>query len=78
MDDETVQGYRYDRHTSNGVFRGTKADIWEAGHHVPFFVRWPERVAAGSQCDKTICHVDCLATLAEITGAETPSGRCGR
>ncbi len=74
VDDETVQAYRSDRHTSNGPFRGTKADIYEAGHHVPFFVRWPERIKPGSESDKVICHVDCLATLADITGAEIPEG----
>ncbi len=74
VDDETIQAYRSDRHTSNGVFRGTKADIWEAGHHVPFFVRWPQRVEPGSQCKNTICHVDCFATFAEIAGTKVPEG----
>ena len=40
--DETIQAFNEGNHTSNYVFRGTKADIWEAGHHVPFFVRWPK------------------------------------
>ena len=74
VDDETVQAYRADRHTANGDFRGTKADIYEAGHHVPFFVRWPQHVAAGSESSKTICHVDCLATFADITGGTIPEG----
>lgn len=74
VDDATVQAYRSDRHTANGPFRGTKADIYEAGHHVPFFVRWPEQIAAGSESTKTICHVDCLATFAQITGETIPEG----
>ena len=76
VDDETLQAFRSDRHTANGNFRGTKADIYEAGHHVPFFVRWPARVKPGSvAASKTICHVDCLATLAEISGkTEVPQG----
>ena len=49
------------------MFRGTKADIWEAGHHVPFFVRWPDKVAPASRCEKTICLTDVFATAAEIT-----------
>ena len=40
--DETIQAYYERNHTANGPLRGTKADIWEAGHRVPFFVRWPE------------------------------------
>ena len=74
VDDETIQAFRSDRHTANGEFRGTKADIYEAGHRVAFFARWPARIAAGSATSKTICHVDCLATFAEITGATIPDG----
>lgn len=74
VDDETLQAFRSDRHTSNGPFRGTKADIYEAGHHVPFLVRWPERVAAGSVSEKTICHVDCFATFADIIDVDKPEG----
>ena len=47
--DETVQEYRETHHTANGPFRGTKADIYEAGHHVPFFARWPGNIEAGSE-----------------------------
>lgn len=67
-DDETNQGYRASTHRSNGPFRGTKADIWEAGHHVPFLARWPEGIAPGTTCDETICHVDFFATLAALAG----------
>ena len=71
-DDETIQAYRSLNHTSNYVFRGTKADIWEAGHRVPFFVRWPGMVEAGSTQTRTICLTDVFATIAEIVGAELP------
>ncbi len=71
--DESVQGYHPSNHTPNGPYRGTKADIWEAGHRVPFFVRWPAAVKAGSRCDRTVSHVDFFATAAEVIGAELPS-----
>ena len=67
-DNPKVQGYRAANHRANGVFRGTKADIWEAGHRVPFFVRWPGEVAKGSRCDATICLTDLMATCAEVVG----------
>ena len=70
--DESVQEFYEKNHTANGPLRGTKADIWEAGHRVPFFVRWPKRVAAGSNCDRTICHVDLFATAAAIAGSKLP------
>ena len=37
VSDETIQAYNASNHTANGPLRGTKADIWEAGHRVPFF-----------------------------------------
>ena len=74
VDDQTIQGYRRDRHRANGRFRGTKADIWEAGHHVPFFVRWPGRVEAGSRSQTTICLTDLYATFSEIVGADPIEG----
>lgn len=52
--------------------RGAKADIWEGGHRVPFLVRWPAKVKAGSRSDTTICLTDLMATAAEITGATLP------
>ena len=67
-EDAGVQGYRRANHRANGPLRGTKADIWEAGHRVPYIVRWPGRVPAGTTSDTTICHVDLFATLASIAG----------
>ena len=61
-------------HFANGDLRGTKADIWEGGHRVPFLVRWPGKVKAGSQCATPVCHTDLMATAAEITGAALPPG----
>ncbi len=74
VDDETIQAFRPDRHTSNYIFRGTKADIWEGGHHVPFFVRLPGRIKAGTSCPETICLTDIMATCAELTGASIAPG----
>ena len=59
-------------HYPSQDFRGAKADIWEGGHRVPCFVRWPGRVKAGSHCDTLICLTDFIATAAEITGARIP------
>ncbi len=71
-DDETVQAYRSLNHTANYVFRGTKADIWEAGHRVPFFARWPGEIEPGGKQAEPICLTDIFATLAEIAGAALP------
>jgi arylsulfatase A len=53
-------------HNSSSIYRGTKADIFEGGHRVPFIVKWPEAIKGGSISDKTICTTDFIATCAEI------------
>lgn len=55
-----------------GPFRGGKHDVWEGGFRVPYLVRWPDHVPAGSVCDETISIVDTLASIAAITGAALP------
>ena len=62
------QAFLPSHHTANGPWRGTKADIYEAGHRVPFFVRWPGLVEAGSQSNATVCQTDLIATLSEVVG----------
>jgi len=52
--------------------RGSKTQIYEGGHRVPFLGRWPGKIKAGSVCDVTICLTDFIATSAEITGAKLP------
>lgn len=71
--DRTVQAYQSRHHTSNHVFRGTKADIWEAGHHVPFFASWPGQIAAGSHNGETICLTDFFATAAGVVKRSLPA-----
>ncbi len=55
-------------HDPSFVFRGAKSDIFEGGHHVPYAVRWPGKIAPGSINDQVICLTDLLATAAAITG----------
>ena len=69
VEDESVQGYRSEHHTANAEWRGTKADIWEAGHRVPLFIRLPEAKNAGRRVTQTVGLVDIMATVAEFVGA---------
>ncbi len=69
----TVRHMRDDhRHDGARPWRGMKRDAWEGGHRVPFLVRWPGRVQAGTTCDQVVCLTDVMATAAAITGAELP------
>jgi len=59
-------------HKVNGPFLGYKTTIYEGGHRVPFIVRWPGVVRAGSVSDEIICTVDILATVANILRVDLP------
>ncbi|MCH1493959.1 MAG: arylsulfatase [Rubripirellula sp.] len=73
ISDETVQGFHISHHQANANWRGTKADIWEAGHRVPFFVRLPNAKNAGKRVTQVIGLVDIMATLAEHLAIELPA-----
>lgn len=59
-------------HFPSARYRGYKADIWEGGHRVPFLVRWPGHVAAGSRSNQLICLTDWMATCAELMQVKLP------
>lgn len=63
-------------HQSNAGWRGTKADIYEGGHRVPFVVRWPGVTPKHSVCEELIELTDVFATVAELT-SERPHGTSG-
>jgi arylsulfatase A-like enzyme len=71
--DHSIQGYAPRHHRANADWRGTKADIWEAGHRVPFLVRWPNRVATRSRCETPICLTDFMATCADLVQHDLPN-----
>ena len=57
------------KHHSNGPYRGGKRDIYEGGHRVPFFVRWPKGIAnKGSKWKGLVGQTDLLKTFAELVG----------
>lgn len=60
-------------HDPSYVFRGTKADIFEGGHRIPFIVRWPGKINPGLKSDETVCLTDLMATVARIAGINMPS-----
>ena len=61
-------------HRANGSLRGQKADIHEGGHRVPFLVRWPGRIPAGSVRGELAGLVDVFRTIASILEVELPEG----
>ena len=60
-------------HNPSHIYRGSKADIFEGGHRVPFIVRWPAKVKKASVCEDTTCLTDFMATCADIVGTKLPA-----
>jgi arylsulfatase A len=76
--DNGAERYAYDRvrnygHRSSGPLRGLKRDLYEGGHRVPFLVKWPGIVKAGTVNDALISQVDLMATIASIVGYKLPA-----
>ncbi|WP_208021535.1 sulfatase family protein [Flavicella sediminum] len=60
-------------HIVSAGYRGSKSDLWDGGHRVPFIVKWPNKVKAHSTNSSLICLTDVLATFSEITHVAVPS-----
>ncbi|MEZ6102345.1 MAG: sulfatase-like hydrolase/transferase [Pirellulaceae bacterium] len=61
------------QHDGARPWRGVKRDQWEGGHRVPFIVRWPRKVVAGSVSAQLVSLTDLLATCAAIVGFDLPN-----
>jgi arylsulfatase A-like enzyme len=59
----------------DGKLRGTKRSTHEGGIRVPYIVRWPGKVAAGSVNDHQLAFYDVMPTLCEIIGVENYTER---
>ncbi|WP_379847549.1 sulfatase family protein [Larkinella bovis] len=60
-------------HQSAGEFRGMKGDAFEGGHRIPFIVRWPGKVKAGSVSDATTTLANLLATCNDLVSKKAAS-----
>ncbi len=60
-------------HDANYIYKGRKADIYEAGHRIPFIARWPSVIPAGTSSAQTMCTTDLLATLAGLFNQPLPN-----
>ena len=59
-------------HYPSGPLRGYKTSAWEGGHRVPFIVRWPGVVKAGSVCHQLVYQADFIRTFADVFGVKLP------
>jgi len=59
----------------NKPFRGWKINLFEGGIHVPYFMRWPNRIPAGLTNESPVHHFDIYSTAAAAAGATLPRDR---
>ncbi|MEM9400158.1 MAG: arylsulfatase [Verrucomicrobiota bacterium] len=59
-------------HDVHFLLRGSKADVWDGGHRVPYVVRWPGVIKPGSVSNELICHNNFIATCADILDITLP------
>jgi arylsulfatase A-like enzyme len=52
--------------------------MYEESYRMPFIVRWPETVAAGSTADALVNNTDFAPTILDIAGQTTPDSMQGR
>jgi arylsulfatase A-like enzyme len=57
---------------SSGGLCGNKRDLYEGGIRVPFIVKWPGKVKAGSQSKFVGAFWDLMPTFTELAGAANP------
>jgi len=60
-------------HAICGALRGRKHSVYEGGFRVPFIVRWPGQVPAGTSSDTLLGLTDVLATCAALLGEKLPA-----
>jgi arylsulfatase len=69
-DNGSTFGYRY----FNAGMRGRKTELWEGGHRVPFFIRWPAGGFGRPRDIDGLTQVqDVLPTLIDLCGLITPN-----
>lgn len=66
-----------DTFLSSGPLRGIKRDLYEGGIRVPFIVRWPGHIEAGTASDHLGAFWDVLPTFAELLNVDVPSASTG-
>jgi arylsulfatase A-like enzyme len=68
-----IKGLAKKGHIVSAGYRGSKSDLWDGGHRVPFIVKWPNKVEAGAVNNNLICLTDMFATFSDIINVPIPS-----
>ena len=74
LDEETIvifvndNGGATNNASSNGIYRGMKGSKWEGGIRIPYAVRWPGTLPAGSTFDHPVSTLDIVPTAVAAAG----------
>jgi len=75
LTDNTILIFTTDNGTAGGnrVFdaglKGGKGSVYEGGHRVPLFIRWPNgKLTGGKDIDQLVAHYDLLPTFVDLLG----------
>ena len=58
--------------------RGRKGSVYEGGVHVPFFVRYPAKVASNAEVAVPAAHIDVVPTILDMVGMGQPANLDGQ
>jgi len=83
LDDNTIVMFTSDNGGANYIglpdinmpYRGFKATFFEGGIRVPFFMKWPGKIPAGTVYRHPVGHVDVFATAVAAASAQMPTDR---
>jgi arylsulfatase A-like enzyme len=64
-------GHNADFFNSNGIYRGTKRDLYEGGIRVPMIAYWPGVIKAGTVSSQPFAQWDFLQTALDAAGIST-------
>jgi arylsulfatase A-like enzyme len=69
----TDNGATGGKNVYNAGMRGNKGMVYDGGHRVPFFIRWPDGdLSHGSDVQTLTAHIDVLPMLIELCGLQAP------
>jgi arylsulfatase A-like enzyme len=61
--------------SQNSPLRGSKGDVWEGGHRVPFALQWKGTLPGGKTYDHPVSSLDFAATMVALSGAKVDKGK---
>jgi arylsulfatase A-like enzyme len=65
-----------ERGAFNAGMRGFKGSVYEGGHRIPWFMRWPRgAIHGGRSVPQLTAYIDLMPTLLDLCGVPTPPDR---